>query len=193
MIIYPNIYLSGSSTPNEVYEATCLPHIPHDIKVEIALKLSNSSLTSIGSILATGKEGRNTILNSEFRKRVDLSRVFENSHLISRNVNFFHDCVEDDNPQALYLHGLESLCVYGELQNGCFYIERAANLGDEKAIVMNALILVCSGLPESGKELLDDGLADWNNNLSVVTSYAKEIELTFLQFCHSGHGVFEGT
>lgn len=106
---------------------------------------------------------------------------------------FFHDCVEDDNPQALYLHGLESLCVFGELHNGCFNIERAANIGDEKAIVMNAIIFVCFGLPESGVDVLDNGIADWNNNLNVVTSYAKEIELTLLQFCVTGHGVLEGT
>lgn len=78
--------------------------------------------------------------------------------------------------------------VFGELHNGCFYIERAANIGDEKEIVMCALIFVCSGLPESGVDVLD-----WNNNLNVVTSYAKEIELTLLQFCLTGHGVLEGT
>ncbi|KAF2531414.1 hypothetical protein F2Q70_00032623 [Brassica cretica] len=57
--------------------------------------------------------------------------------------------------------------VFGEIHNGCFYIERAANIGDEKEIVMSALIFVCSGLPESGVDVLDNGIADWNNNLNV--------------------------
>ena len=92
------------------------PHIPHDLKVKIALKMSNSSLKSIGSILATGKVGRNTILNPEFQKRVDLSPFIQNSQPVFRNLIFFHDCVEDDNPQALYLRGLESFCIWRATQ-----------------------------------------------------------------------------
>uniref|UniRef100_A0A0D2ZUB6 ATP-dependent DNA helicase n=1 Tax=Brassica oleracea var. oleracea TaxID=109376 RepID=A0A0D2ZUB6_BRAOL len=97
------------------------PNLPMDLKIDIAVKLTNTSLKSVGSILAAGKEGRNIILNSEFRKRVNLSAFIRNSRLVCRNVNFFYDCVEDENPTALYLHGLESLCIWRTAQWMFFY------------------------------------------------------------------------
>lgn len=155
--------------------------------------MSNISIKAVGNILATGKEGRDVVLNREFRSRVDLTPFIQNSRLISRNVKFFTACVEDNNPQAVYLHGLEVLCVRGELNNGGYYIEKAANLGEHKAILMNAFILVCYGLPELGENVLDYGIQGWRNNIKVVSSYAKEIQQTLLQFCHHGHGLFNGT
>lgn len=75
---------------------------------------------------------------------------------------------------------MESLCVFGELYNGCFNIERVVNIGDEKVIVMNVIIFVCFGLFEFGVDVFDNGIVDWNNNLNVVILYVKEIELILL-------------
>ena len=72
------------------------------------------------------------------------------------------------------------VCVFGELHNGCFCIERAANIGDEKEIVMNALIFVCSGLPESGIDVLDNGIADWKKQLKFGDFICQRNQIDFV-------------
>lgn len=40
---------------------------------------------------------------------------------------------------------------------------------------------------------LDNGIKNWINNLEVVATYAKDVEMTLLRFSHKGRGVFDVT